>query len=76
MFDSVNHKVVLQVLVKLRYQEEYEQVLIVLNNNISAIVISGSEDESEPFWVDVGVKQFVTAKTILYLYCWYPPSHK
>lgn len=56
-FDSVNHQALWLVLTKIGCPEKYLRVLRLLHDNMSATVLSGSGDETEPFRVDTGVKQ-------------------
>lgn len=56
-FDSVNRQALWLVLAKIGCPEKYIRVLRLLHDNMSATVLSGSGDETEPFRVDTGVKQ-------------------
>ena len=56
-FDSVNRQALWLVLAKIGCPEKYLRVLRLLHDNMSATVLSGSGDETEPFQVDTGVKQ-------------------
>lgn len=57
VFDSVNHQALWLVLAKIGCPEKYLRVLRLLHDNMSATVLSGSGDETEPFRLDTGVKQ-------------------
>ncbi|XP_010792429.1 RNA binding protein fox-1 homolog 3-like [Notothenia coriiceps] len=56
-FDSVSRQAFWLVLAKIGCPEKYVRVLRLLHDNMSATVLSGSGDETEPFRVDTGVKQ-------------------
>nr|XP_061823852.1 uncharacterized protein LOC133611023 [Nerophis lumbriciformis] len=56
-FDSVNRQALWLVLSKIGCPDKYIRVLRLLHDNMSATVLSGSGDETEPFRVDTGVKQ-------------------
>ncbi|KAK1886523.1 Secreted RxLR effector protein 78, partial [Dissostichus eleginoides] len=56
-FDSVNRQALWLVLAKIGCPEKYVRVLKLLHDNMSATVLSGSGDETEPFRVVTGVKQ-------------------
>ncbi len=56
-FDSVNRQTLWLVLAKIGCPEKYIRILRLLHDNMSATVLSGSGDETEPFRVDTGVKQ-------------------
>lgn len=66
-FDSVNCQVLWLVLANIGCPDKYILVLRLLHDNMSAAVLSGSGEETEPFRVDTGVKHC--------LYCCHPPSH-
>lgn len=56
-FDSVNHQALWQVLAKIGCPDKYILILRLLHDNMSATVLTGFGDETEPFRVDTGVKQ-------------------
>ena len=56
-FDSVNRQALWLVLARIGCPEKYIRVLRLLHDNMSATVLTGFGDETEPFRVDTGVKQ-------------------
>ncbi|KAL7834458.1 hypothetical protein SRHO_G00287050 [Serrasalmus rhombeus] len=56
-FDSVHRQALWLVLAKIGCPEKYIRVLRLLHDNMSAMVLGDSGDESAPFRVDKGVKQ-------------------
>ncbi|XP_062862816.1 uncharacterized protein LOC134324867 [Trichomycterus rosablanca] len=75
-FDSVNRQALWLVLAKIGCPEKYIRVLRLLHDNMSATVLRGSGDKTEPFRVDMGVKQgcvitptlfFISVAAILHL---------
>ncbi|KAL7865124.1 hypothetical protein SRHO_G00103710 [Serrasalmus rhombeus] len=56
-FDSVHREALWLVLAKIGCPEKYIRVLRLLHDNMSAMVLGDSGDESAPFRVDKGVKQ-------------------
>lgn len=56
-FDSVNRQALWQVLAKIGCPDKFIRVLRLLHDNMSATVLTGFGDETEPFRVDTGVKQ-------------------
>ncbi|XP_063052390.1 cadherin-related family member 5 [Engraulis encrasicolus] len=56
-FDSVNRQTLWLVLTKNVCPDKYVQVLRLLHDNMSATVLTGFGDDTDPFHVDTGVKQ-------------------
>ncbi|KAF0031717.1 hypothetical protein F2P81_016272 [Scophthalmus maximus] len=56
-FDSVNRQALWLVLAKIGCPEKYIRVLRLLHDNMSATVLTGFGDETEPFQVDTRIKQ-------------------